>query len=492
MTAEMRQMPDLHQRVKEALADEHLRGALRYTTEKLYTGRLNQMADLNAQAREGLALGSLDELRSRAREIKAHTLEHLDAYLKMAADQIQANGGTVHWAATADDVIAAVSEICRRWNAKLVVKSKSMATEEVHLNHALEEQGIEVVESDLGEYIIQLAHEGPAHIVIPAIHKTRQQIADLFGAVAGEKMPTDTKSLTAFARKVLRGKFMTADVGITGANFVAADTGTLVMVTNEGNGRLTTSVPPVQIAVVGIEKLIPSLEDLAVMLALLPRSATGQKITTYVNLITGPRRPGEPDGPEELHVIFMDNGRTNLLGTQYQEALYCIRCGACLNACPVYRCIGGHAYGSTYPGPIGSVISPLLQGTDRWGDLPEACSLCGACHEVCPMGIPLNELIIQLRGQAVQEGREPSLVGTALRMLAFAWTRPWAYRFGSWLGYWAMRPVVKQRSDGTEYADNLPSLAGNWTESRTFPAVDRRPFHQRWAELEQGGARDDQ
>lgn len=478
------------ERVDKALADDHLRGAVRYTAENLYTKRKAAIADLNAQAEQGLAIGSFEELRGRAREIKAHTLENLDAYLRMAAEQIRSNGGTVHWAKDAAEVIEITSKIARQRNAKKLIKSKSMASEEIHLNDALQEQGMEVIESDLGEYIIQLAHETPAHIVIPAIHKTRRQIADLFGAVAGKEMPTDTKSLTAFARAVLRHQFMTADIGISGSNFVVAESGTLCVVTNEGNGRLTTSVPPVHVAIVGMEKLVPTLEDLAVLVGLLPRSATGQKITTYFNMITGPRRPGEPDGPEELHVIFMDNGRTNLLGSRYQEALTCIRCGACLNACPVYRQIGGHAYGSTYPGPIGSVISPLLQGFDKWEEHPQACSLCGSCHEVCPMGIHLHEHLIHLRGDLVEEGRENSTLRMGLNFIAWAWTRPSVYRFLSHAASLGLKPFTKKRADGTEYVDSLPSLGAAWTDTRTFPAPARKTFHDRWAELEkQGGAK---
>jgi len=478
------------ERVRKALGDQHLRGAVRYTAENLYMKRKAAMADLDAQAARGDAIGNFEELRARAREIKLHTLAHLDGYLKQAADQIRKNGGVVHWARDAEEANQIVLEICRKRGARKLIKSKSMVSEEIHLNQRLEAEGLEIVESDLGEYIIQLAHETPAHIVIPAIHKTRRQIADLFGAVAGHELPTDTKSLTAFARATLRHKFMTADVGVTGANFVVAETGTICLVTNEGNGRLTTSVPPCQITLVGMEKLVPRLEDLAVMMALLPRSATGQKITTYFNMITGPRRPGEPDGPEELHVIFLDNGRSQILGSQYEEVLTCIRCGACLNSCPVYRQLGGHAYGSTYPGPIGSVLTPLLQGLEEWEELPQLCSLCGACHENCPLGIHLHEYIIQLRGELVARGRENPLMRTALKLVHFAWTRPGVYRFVAGSAHLGTKPFTRKRKDGSEYLDNLPSIAAGWTMSRTMPAPARRPFHQRWAELErQGGAK---
>jgi L-lactate dehydrogenase complex protein LldF len=480
-------MSQLDDRVEQALKDDHLRGALRFTTERLYDARGNAVAELDLHAAEGIALGTFDDLRKRAREVKAHTISHLDVYLERAAGAIEAAGGTVHWAVSAGDVVAVVEQICRRRGARSLVKSKSMATEEVHLNRALEEQGVEVVESDLGEYIVQLAKETPSHLVIPAIHKTRRQIADLFSGVAGKEIPTDTPSLTAFARAVLREKFLTADIGVTGANFVVADTGTLCMVTNEGNGRLTSSVPPVQIAIVGIEKLIPSLDDLAVMLSLLPRSATGQKITTYINLITGPKRPSDPDGPEELHVIFMDNGRTNVLGTEFEEALYCIRCGACLNVCPVYRNIGGHAYGGVYSGPIGAVIMPLLGGFDNWGELPQASSLCGACWEVCPVGIHLHDHLVNLRAKTVEEGRVHWFERLVFKLWMGAWRHPWAYRLMGRLAYWGMRPFVRRGPGGREVVEKLPFPISGWTGTRNFPVAARRSFRDRWTQL-QGGA----
>jgi L-lactate dehydrogenase complex protein LldF len=474
----------LDTRANEALQDEHLRNALRFTTDRLYNARLSAMAELDG---EELAIGTLDHLRKRAREIKGHTISHLDHYLQRAAETIRQAGGTVHWAVSAGDVVEAVEQICRRRGAHTVVKAKSMASEEVHLNRALEEQGMEVVESDLGEYIVQLAKETPSHLVVPAIHKTRRQIADLFSEVAGREIPTDTPSLAAFARSVLRQKFLEADIGVTGANFVVAETGTLCMVTNEGNGRLTSSVPPVQIAIVGIEKLVPSLEDLAVMLSLLPRSATGQKITTYVNLITGPRRRGDPDGPEELHIIFMDNGRTNLLGTEFEEALYCIRCGACLNACPVYRNIGGHAYGGVYSGPIGAVITPLLNGFDSWEELPQASSLCGSCWEVCPVGIHLHDHLVNLRAKMVGEGRVHWVERLLFKLWMGAWRRPWAYRAMGRLAYWGMRPFARRLPDGRETAEKLPFPFNGWTGTRNFPVAARRSFRGRWKELQGGG-----
>lgn len=485
----MNAMPDFKTRIDKALGDQQLRGAVRFTADSLRTKRNAAIADLNAQAAESLSIGTFDDLRKQARAIKEHTLKHLDHYLAQAAESIRANGGTVHWAADAADVVRIAEEIVERRNAKKFIKAKSMASEEVFLNHALEAKGLEVVESDLGEYIIQLAHETPAHIVIPAIHKTRRQIADMFGEVAGRELTTDTPTLTKFARETLRKKFMAADIGVSGANFLVAETGTLCMVTNEGNGRLSTSVPPVHLAIVGMEKLVPTLEDLAVLYGLLPRSATGQKISTYFNMITGCRRPGEPDGPEELHVIFLDNGRSNILGSQYEETLMCIRCGACLNFCPVYRNIGGHAYGAIYPGPIGSVISPLLNEFEQWTDLPQASSLCGACHEACPLGIHLHEHLISLREEMVAKGKADPGFTKVMKLWMRAWRRPWLYRLLSKIGYLGMRSYATKRADGTEVATSLPGPFKAWTDTRNFPPVVRRPFHERWADLQKEGAK---
>jgi L-lactate dehydrogenase complex protein LldF len=487
MAANLKQMLDFKGRIAKALADKQLRGAVRYTADNLRTKRNAAVGDLNAQAAEHLSIGTFEDLRRQARRIKEHTLQHLDYYLTQAAEQIWVNGGTVHWAANAADVVRITEEIIDRRNAKKVIKAKSMASEEVMLNHALEAKGVEVVESDLGEYIIQLAHETPAHIVIPAIHKTRRQIADMFGEVAGREMSTDTPTLTRFARETLRKKFMAADIGVSGANFMVAETGTLCMVTNEGNGRLSTSVPPVHLAIVGMEKLVPTTEDLSVLYGLLPRSATGQKISTYFNMITGPRRPGEPDGPEELHVIFLDNGRTNILGSKYEETLMCIRCGACLNVCPVYRNIGGHAYGSIYPGPIGSVISPLLTDFAEWTDLPQASSLCGACHEACPMGIHLHDHLVNLRMDMVEKAKADPGFTRVMKLWMAAWRRPAIYRLMSKIGYLGMRFYAKKRADGTEVAEHLPGPFAAWTNTRNFPPVAKRTFHERWADLEQEG-----
>lgn len=474
--------PAFRERVRRALADQRLRGALRYTTDRLFNGRRNAMAVLKDSGAAGLTLGDFDQVRARVRQIRQHAVQHLDAYLAQAAAQIRSRGGHVYFARTAADVGQVVTEIAQRRGARLAVKSKSMASEEIHLNAVLEAAGVETVETDLGEYIIQLAGETPSHIIIPAIHKTRDDVAALFGRVVGRELSNDTPTLTAVARRVLREKFLAADIGLSGANFVVAETGTLVLVTNEGNGRLVTSAPPVHIAIVGIEKLIPTLADLSPLLSVLARSATGQQITTYTHLVTGPRGPGEVDGPEELHVIFLDNGRSGVLGSEFEEILTCIRCGACLNVCPVYRNIGGHAYGWVYSGPIGAVITPLLQGLDEWKDLPYATSLCGACHEACPVGIHLHDLLLKLRTAAVQRGAGGPAERLAMRMLAWAWSQPWAYRLSVRLVRVIQRTLFG--GDG-RWAQKGPGPAAVWARDRAVPVMAARSFRERWQELEQ-------
>ncbi|MGE5591570.1 MAG: LUD domain-containing protein, partial [Bacillota bacterium] len=356
----------------------------------------------------------------------------------------------------------------------------------------LESAGVQVVETDLGEYIIQLAGEKPSHIVAPAIHKSREEIASLLGRVTGRDLPRDTPTLAGVARQVLREKFLQADMGISGANFVVAETGTLCLVTNEGNGRLTTSAPSVHVAVVGIEKLVPSLEDLALFLSLLARSSTGQKISVYTHLITGPRGPGEADGPDELHVIFLDGGRSSILGTEFQDVLHCIRCGACLDQCPVYRQLGGHAYGGVYSGPIGAVLTPLLSGSAGNADLPaEACSLCGACGEVCPTAIPLPDLILAHRRRMVREGRDHSGLGLPLRLASSAWTRPWAYRASVRLGRSVLRAAgggaATHRTSGSASPLPAPGPLAAWLQGRDLPPPAPKSFHELWREGRQQG-----
>ncbi|HJW84962.1 MAG TPA: LutB/LldF family L-lactate oxidation iron-sulfur protein, partial [Anaerolineae bacterium] len=362
-------------------------------------------------------------------------------------------------------------EIARANAVKRVVKGKSMVTEETGLNHALEGIGVEVIESDLGERIIQLAGETPSHIIAPAVHKTKEQIGQLFHERLGVPLTHVPEEMTAAARESLRGDFLTADMGISGVNFGVAETGTICLVTNEGNGRMTTTLPRVHVALMGIERIVPSLSDLGVMLQILARSATGQKISVYTNLITGPRRADEPDGPDELHVILVDNGRSRILGGELAEILYCIRCGACLNACPVYQHIGGHAYGSVYPGPVGAVLTPALGGIAPWSELPHASSLCGACREVCPVRIDIPRMLLELRNESYQVGQTPLWLKVGLSVYRFAVVRPRLFRLAITVSRLATR-VLAQHG----WLRRLPPPLSGWTAHRDFPAFAREPF----------------
>jgi L-lactate dehydrogenase complex protein LldF len=363
----------------------------------------------------------------------------------------------VHRCASDADARAAIVEICRAAGAKLVAKSKSMASEEIALNGALEAEGMTVVETDLGEYILQLAGERPAHIIAPAIEKTAEDVAALLEAVDGEPVEPELEALTAKARRQLREVFLTADVGVTGANFAVAETGSICLVTNEGNGRLVSALPRVHVVILGLERLVASTQDLAVLLRLLARSATGQPLTSYTTLLTGPRRPGEQDGPDELHVIMLDNGRSALRGTRYEEMLNCIRCGACLNVCPVYRKSGGAAYGPVYSGPMGAVLIPLLA---KAPDLPHASSLCGACTEACPVKIPLHELLLELRRDLVDDRVAPWWERATFTLWSVAWSSPLGYRATTALAR-AGQPLA-------------PLLSRPWARGRTLPRLQRR------------------
>lgn len=379
------------QNSREALADAPLRQSLRTAMDMLMTRRKAALSD-----EEELQL-----LRDLCEHIRQHALSRLPELLEELESKLTALGVHVHWAETPEEACAIIHNIVTRHQGSLMVKGKSMVSEEIELNHYLEARGIRAVESDLGEYIVQMAGEKPTHIVMPAIHKTKQQVSELFHRHIGTEQTDDVDKLTGFARAALRDIYRTADVGLSGVNFAVAETGTLCLVENEGNGRLTTSVPPVHIAITGIEKVVAKLSDISALYSLLPRSAIGQPITTYFNMITGPRRRGELDGPQEMHLVLLDNGRTQAYGEeQMRRTLQCIRCGACMNHCPVYTRIGGAAYGTTYPGPIGEILSPHLLGLEQTRDLPTACSMCGACVEVCPVRIPITEQMMRLRQEA--------------------------------------------------------------------------------------------
>ena len=423
------------------------------------------------------ALDQSDLLRERARAIKDATLAELDRHLETLEASVVRRGGKVHFA---DDGAAAcqiVLDIIRSRGLARVVKSKSMTSEEVHLNAALEAAGIETIETDFGEYIIQVAGQRPSHLVAPAVHLRIPQVAEILSRDAGEQLPVDAVELAAYARRRLRTAFAAAEVGITGANFAVAETGTIVLVTNEGNGRLTTSLPRIHIAIMGIEKVIPRLADLPVFLKVLARAATGQKLSVYTSLVTGPRQPGELDGPDEFHLVLLDNGRSRILGSPLRESLFCIRCGACLNACPIYRNVGGHAYGGVYAGPIGAVLTPLYDGLSANHHLPHASSLCGACQAACPVKIAIPEMLIQLRDQLHREpGQLGKLEALAYRLWAWSMRRPRLYRLGTWL---ATRTVGRLYR-GRGWLRRMPGQLGGWTEHRDFPAPAPERFRDWW------------
>lgn len=460
-----------NERGRRAIQDRGLHDAVENFTKKSVVSR---NAVLNA-------LPEAPELRERAYRIKQETMAHLDRYLEQMADAIEGRGGKVYFARDGEDVVRYVADLARRRGAKVIAKSKSMATEEIELNRRLEQDyadlGLEIVETDLGEWIAQLAGDDPSHIVGPILHMNREQVAEVLSGVAGKELPPNVEDLTRFARQRLREKFLTADIGMTGANFGVAETGTVVTVTNEGNARLVTSVPPVHVIVMGIEKLIPHLTDLSVFVQLLARSGTGQKITVYTNFVTGPRAEGELDGAEEMHLILLDNGRSELLGTEFEEALYCIRCGACLNVCPVYRQTGGHAYGSTYSGPIGAVITPLLKGNEEARDLPHASSLCGACSEACPVGIPLHDLLLNLRNRQVEEGLASKPQRAAFKVFENTMKRPALYKLSGRASRAAQKPLLR---DG--FVRPIPGPMSGWTNSRDLPPLAKKSFRELWRE----------
>ncbi|MQB00854.1 MAG: iron-sulfur cluster-binding protein [Actinobacteria bacterium] len=420
------------------------------------------------------ALESLDDpeaLRDLAAEIRDDALARLDERLASLAANWEAAGGTVFFAADADEARSYVADLATRTGAKTAVKSKSMVTEEIGLNAVLEQMGVEAIETDLGEFINQVAGDHPSHIVAPAIHHSKADVARLFSRLSDEPRDEDAQALTGFARAYLREKFLSAELGITGANFGISEAGALCIVSNEGNARMCMSLPPVHVAVMGMERVIGTWDELAVMLALLCRSATGQKITQYVSLLNGARRSDEPDGPEESHLVIVDNGRSNLLGTRYSSALRCIRCGACLNVCPVFRQTGGHAYDPVYSGPIGAVINPLMKGTDEAGELAHASTLCGACTAVCPVRIPLHDLLVYLRQEYARESA-PATERAGYQVWARAWSNgrrfAWFSRVGNRFG----------RIMGDRVGTRLPlPLLSRWTRpGRRLPSFPDKAY----------------
>ena len=466
-------------RAGEKLADVKLQAALKKLQSNFVKGRADRVAELD----------NFEELRTHAAAIRDRALNNLDVYLEEFEKNATARGAVVHWAETTADVNRIVCGLAAQYGVKKAVKSKSMVSEECALNDALEAAGVEVVETDLGEYILQLAKEPPSHIIAPVIHKGRDEISDLFADKHQRPRKTDITELTHEAREMLRSHFLTADMGISGANFIVAETGTTLIVTNEGNGRMTTTLPRVHVAITGIEKVVPTLEDVTTLLRLLPRSATGQTISNYISFTTGIRDEGarksdaqtadaqDTFGAEHFHIILLDAGRTKLIGTDMQEMLRCIRCGACMNHCPVYQNVGGHAYGWVYPGPMGSILTPTYVGLENALDLPHASTFCNQCGVVCPVKIPLPDLMRKLREKQVERGLRPWRERAGLRVWSWVALRPALYavltgiavRIFTWMG------------GGDKLIHSLP-FAGGWTVARDMPAPQGKTFRELYGE----------
>ena len=461
--------PRFKENAREALADPELQTALSFV-EVNFIARRQEVAD---------KLPEFEALRDSARDIKNHTLAHLDLYLEAYEKRVLAQGGHVHYALTADDACRIALEICRKLDAKTVTKGKSMIGEEIGINAFLEANDVVPVETDLGEYIIQIRGELPSHIIAPAVHLTKAQVEADFRRVHTH-LPVDRnmvepETMLAEARGVLREKFLAADVGITGANFLIAETGSSIIVTNEGNGDLTQTLPKAHIVLASIEKLVPTMEDAAQMLRVLARSATGQEMSVYTTLSTGPRRADDLDGPGEYHVIILDNGRSAMLGGQFREMLRCIRCGACMNHCPVYHAVGGHAYGWVYPGPMGAVLTPSLIGIDKAGNLPNASTFCGRCEEVCPVRIPLPKLMRHWREREFERHLSPATVRAGLGVWGFFAKRPRLYGLATEIAARVLTLFGRARGR----FGWLP-LAGGWTRHREFPSPQGRTFQAQW------------
>lgn len=449
-----------------AVHDAEQQAAVAKAVNTAFAGRQRAMSE------SGVAHG--EAMRTQAASAKRRALAQLPELLEQAEARMTENGIKVLWALDAEEACRHVIEIAQRHQAKLITKSKSMMTEEISLNHALESEGITVVETDLGEYILQLNNEAPSHIVAPVIHKSKESIAAVFEREIAMPPTNDAEVMARFARGKLREDFISADIGISGGNFIIAETGTVCLVTNEGNARMVTNLPPVHIAVVGIEKIVADLNDYATLTQVLPRSGTGQKITVYTHMVNGPRRADEIDGSEHVYVILVDNGRSKIYASEYAEALACIRCGACMNACPVYQQTGGHAYGWVYPGPIGSVITPLLNGLDKASPLPFASTLCGACYDACPVKIDLPQMLLNLR-------RDLVAIGVTEKSMNFG-MKAWAQGMATEKRFVTGGKLAKFASNKLPLEKFLPKPLSGWTDHRELPQFAPKSFHELWAE----------
>ncbi|HET7579146.1 MAG TPA: LutB/LldF family L-lactate oxidation iron-sulfur protein [Bacillales bacterium] len=466
------------ERVDTELQDSFMRGAIASAQDGFREKKLKATS-------EDPELGDWEEWRSAGEEIRRHTLEHLDFYLDQLSEKVAERGGHVFFAETAEDANRYIQDVVKKKQAKNIVKSKSMVTEEISLNDALEEIGCNVLETDLGEYILQVDdHNPPSHIVAPALHKNKEQIRDTFRDRKGYEDTENPAEITSFVRELLREEFLKADVGITGCNFAVAESGTVTLVTNEGNANLTTSLPKTQISVMGMERIVPTWEDLDVLVGLLSRAAVGQKMATYVTALTPGLEEGSVDGPEDFHLVILDGGRSNALGTEFQDVLHCIRCGACVNVCPVYRHIGGHAYGSIYQGPIGAVLSPILGGYEDHKELPFASSLCAACTETCPVKIPLHELLIKHRQNIVEkEGKAPFSEKMMMKGFGMGASSTSLFQMAVKAAPSATKPFTKQGK-----IEKGPGPMKPWTDIRDFPAPAKENFRKWFEEHQRGGA----
>ncbi|PSW14267.1 iron-sulfur cluster-binding protein [Photobacterium rosenbergii] len=450
------------QRIEVQMQDTFMRESVANAQTRMFTNR-QVAAD---------KLGNWEQWREMGMDIRNHVLEHLDYYLHQLSESVSRNGGKVFFAQTAEEATAYIESIIKEKNAKKVVKSKSMVTEEISLNAMIERNGCDVVETDLGEYILQVDdYDAPSHIVVPALHKNRYQIRDIFRDKIGYQGSEEPEALTRYVRDYIRHDFLEADIGITGCNFAVAESGTVTLVTNEGNARLATSLPKTHIAVMGMERIVPTFEELDIVISLLCRSAVGLPLTGYVTALTGPREEGQLDGPEEFHLVIVDNGRSDILGSEFKDILRCVRCAACVNTCPAYRHIGGQSYGSIYSGPIGAVLSPLLGGYEDFKELPYACSLCKACHDVCPVKIPLSDLLLKHRQKMAEQGMTPLSERMSVAAFNIINAKPILWDKTVKVGATLASGLIRN--------GKLPlqvGAIGEWTEARDLPQPDGQSF----------------